>query len=71
MSGNLVRVAGVVLGAVLGVTALMAINGPWGLVAGGAVFFGCAVASDRIWRRKATPEELRQELEDRARDIST
>jgi len=72
MSRNLVRLAGPILGAVCGVAVMALVNGswdfPWGLIAGGVVFLGCAAGSDWIWRRKATGQEIRQDLEDRTRN---
>jgi hypothetical protein len=68
MNRNLVRLAGPCLGAVCGVATMVMVNGLWGFILGGAVFIGCAAVSDWIWRRKATREEIRQDLEDRARD---
>ena len=70
MSGNLIRLAGVIAGAVFGLLTMVTISGLWGFIVGGIVFFGCAAVSDRIWRRKASPEEIRQDLESRARDAS-
>ena len=68
MNSNLVRLAGPRLGAVCGVATMMMVNGWGGMILGGAVFLGCAAASDWIWRRKATREEIRQDLEDRVRN---
>jgi hypothetical protein len=68
MNRNLVRLAGPCLGAGCGVATMVMVNGLWGLTLGGAVFFGCAAVSDWIWRRKATREEIRQDLEDRVRN---
>jgi hypothetical protein len=68
MNRNLIRLAGAILGAVCGLAAVVTVNGLWGYIAGGVVFFGCAAISDWIWRRKATQEEIRQDLESRARD---
>ena len=68
MNRNLVRLAGPLLGAVCGVAVISIVNDSWGLVAGGIVFFGCAAASDWIWRRKATREEIRQDIEERVRN---
>ena len=68
MNRNLIRLSGAILGAIGGVAAMMAVDGAWGLVAGGIVFFGCAAASDWIWRRKATREEIRQDIEERVRN---
>jgi hypothetical protein len=47
---------------------MVMVNGLWGFILGGAVFLGCAVVSDWVWRRRATPEEIRQDLEDRVRN---
>jgi hypothetical protein len=71
MSRNLVRLAGVILGVIFGFAAMAIANGPWGFILGVAVFFSCSVASDWIWRRNATPAEIRQDLESRTRDTST
>ena len=71
MSGKLIRLAGALVGAAAGVAAAFGIDGAWGFLAGGVVFLGCTALSDWIWRRKATPEETRKDLEDRARDRST
>ena len=71
MSRNLVRLAGVIFGVVFGFAAMAIVNGLWVFIVGGVVFFGCSAASDWIWRRKATPEEIRQDLESRTRDRST
>jgi hypothetical protein len=68
MNRNLVRLAGPLLGAVCGVAVISIVNDSWGLVAGGVVFLGCAAGSDWIWRRKATGEQIRQDLEDRTRN---
>jgi hypothetical protein len=68
MSRNWIRLAGPCLGAVCGLATMVMVNGPWGFILGGAVFLGCAVVSDRIWRRRATREEIRQDLEDRVRN---
>jgi hypothetical protein len=68
MNTHFVRFAGPIIGAACGVTAFVTVNGLWGYVAGGVVFFGCAAISEWIWRRKATPEDIRQDLESRARD---
>jgi hypothetical protein len=71
MSRNLVRLAGVIFGVVFGFAAMAIVNGLWGFIVGGVVFFGCSAASDWIWRRNATPKEIRQDLESRVRDKST
>jgi membrane protein implicated in regulation of membrane protease activity len=71
MNRNLIRLAGVIFGVVFGLAAMVTVNGLWGFIVGFVVFFGCAAASDWIWRRNATPEEIRQDLENRARDTST
>jgi hypothetical protein len=71
MNRNLIRLAGVIIGVVFGLAAIFTVNGLWGFIVGGVVFFGCAAASDWIWRRNATPEKIRQDLENRARDTST
>jgi len=68
MNRNLVRLAGPILGAVGGVAVTAIVSGVWGLVAGGVVFLGCAAASDWIWRRKASHEEIRQDIEKRVRN---
>jgi hypothetical protein len=68
MNRSFIRLAGAILGAVCGVAAVVTVNGPWGYMAGGAAFFGCAAISEWIWRRKATQEEIRQDLESRVRD---
>jgi hypothetical protein len=71
MKGNLIRLAGVLLGVIVGLAAMVSINGLWGFVVGAILFFGCSIVSDRIWRRQASLEEIRQDLENRARDTST
>jgi hypothetical protein len=68
MNRNLVRLAGPCLGAVCGVATMIMVSGWWGMILGGAVFLGFAAVSDWIWRRKATREEIRQDLEDRVRN---
>ena len=63
-----IRLAGTIAGAALSVVAVFAVGGLWGYLAGAVVFFACATIADRIWRRSATSEEIRRDLEDRARD---
>ncbi|HYZ40486.1 MAG TPA: hypothetical protein VE687_07650 [Stellaceae bacterium] len=65
---NTIRLGGAVIGAVGGVIAAHVVNGLWGYAAGGVVFLACASISDWIWRRGASREEIRRDLEDRARD---
>jgi hypothetical protein len=71
MNRNLIRLAGVIFGVVFGFAVMVIVGGLWGFIAGGAVLYGCSAASDWIWRRNATPEEIRQDLESRVRDKST
>ena len=71
MSRNLIRLAGVIFGVVFGFAAMAIVNGLRGFIVGVVVFLGCSAASDWIWRRNATPEEIRQDLESRTRDTST
>lgn len=63
-----------VLGPVFGVAgffaAFLLIPGLWGYAVGFAVFFGCSAICDWIWRRNASHEEIRRDLEDRARNTS-
>jgi hypothetical protein len=61
----------VILGVIFGFAAMAIVNSLWGFILGVAVFFGCSAASDWIWRRNATPEEIRQDLESRTRNNST
>ena len=71
MNRNLIRLLGAIFGAVFGVAAMILVTGLWGIVLGGLVFLGCAATSDWIWRRGASPEEIRQDLEDRTRNTSS
>ena len=71
MTRNLVRLLGAIFGAVFGVAAMIIVAGLWGIVFGGLVFFGCTATSDWIWRRGASPEEIKQDLEDRTRNTSS
>jgi hypothetical protein len=66
---NLIRLAGAVLGALGFIVAASLIHGAWRFVVGTAVFFVYTFISDRIWGRHASREGIRQDLEDRARDI--
>jgi hypothetical protein len=65
---NTIRLAGAVIGAIGAVVAVHVVSGAWGFAAGGGVFLACASISDRLWRRRASREEIRRDLEDRARD---
>ena len=65
-----IRVAGAIIGAIGFVVATALVQRVWGYAIGAAVFFGCVLISERLWRRGASPEEIRRDLEDRARDTS-
>jgi hypothetical protein len=67
---NVVRLAGPIVGAAGFVVAVEVLRGLWGFSFGFAVFFACAWIADRVWRRSATPEEVREDLEARSRDTS-
>jgi uncharacterized protein (DUF697 family) len=65
---DVIRVAGPVIGSLGFVVAASVVGGVWGYGVGGVVFFGCAWSSDLIWRRDASRDEIRRDLEDRARN---
>jgi hypothetical protein len=66
--GDTIRIAGPVIGALGFVGAVQLVEGLWGYAVGGVIFLACASTSDRIWRRGASREEIRRDLEDRAHD---
>jgi hypothetical protein len=66
--GSTIRFAAAVIGAIGAVVAVHAVGGAWGLAAGGGVFFACASISDGLWRLRASREEIRRDLDNRARD---
>ena len=68
---DVVWIAGPLIGAACFVIAVTTLRGPWGFVSGFAAFFVCAMIADRVWRRRATHEEIRADLEARARDTGT
>jgi hypothetical protein len=63
-----IRVLGPVIGAVGFVLAVDLIAGLWGYAVGTVFFFGCSLIADWIWRRGASHDEVRQDLEDRVRN---
>ena len=63
-----IRAVGPIVGAAGFVLAASLVPGLWGYAVGAAVFFACSLIADRIWRRRASPEEIRQDLEDRVRN---
>ena len=65
---DVIRVAGPLVGAAGFVAAVSLFGGWWGLGAGGVIFLACTSIADLIWRRGASREEIRRDLEDRARD---
>jgi hypothetical protein len=67
---SVIRIAGPIIGAVGFVITVQLVRGLWGYAIGFVVFIACAWISDRMWRRSATPEEIRADLEARARDMS-
>jgi hypothetical protein len=66
----MIRVAGAIIGAIGFVVIVPLVEGLWGYAVGAIVFFGCVSISDRIWRNSASREDIRRDLEDRARDTS-
>jgi hypothetical protein len=67
---DIIRVAGPIIGAVGAVFASHRIGGAWGLVVGFVIFFLTSWIADCVWRRGASVEEIRKDLEARARDTS-
>jgi hypothetical protein len=67
---SVIWIAGPLIGAACFVFTVMELRGPWGFVGGFAAFFVCVFIADRIWLRHATGEEIRADLEARARDTS-
>lgn len=65
MSRAALRTLGPVVGAV---ATFGSLGGAWGMVAAAGVFLAFATLSEFCWRRRATPEEMRADLEDRVRN---
>jgi UDP-N-acetylmuramyl pentapeptide phosphotransferase/UDP-N-acetylglucosamine-1-phosphate transferase len=61
-------VVGPVVGAAGFVAAVNLVDGLWGFAVGFAVFLGCSWICDRLWRRHASQQEIREDLEDRVRN---
>jgi len=62
------RIAGPIIGAVAATRVFGKVGGGWGLVAGPATIIAVSSASESYWRKRASDEEIRKDLEDRARN---
>jgi|GEM_PF-6490758 len=60
-----VRLAGPFAGVGLFLLIAARLEGWAGLILGMVAFFAASVASERYWRRRASPEDVRRDLEER------
>jgi len=68
MSGRAVRIAGPLIGVAGAVAIVAGVGANWGFLAGAAFFVAVTTITERFWRRRATADEIRTDLEDRVRN---
>ncbi len=68
MTRVVLRTLGPLIGAAAAVAAFGALGGLWGMIAGAGVFLAFSTLSEFYWRRGATREDIRRDLEDRVRN---